>query len=353
MTTLIIPCAGRSSRFPNMKPKWMLTHPDGKIMIQKAVETMDLTKFSRVIVTIVREHDDKYDAVYVLQQAFSFLNESDAFPKIEFCILDSFTASASETVYQTLQNMGVDEDFVVKDSDNQIDFSSVHGNFIVGCEATDFHLTNLQGKSFLVCNNEGIIKKIVEKKIISSTVCLGVYGFQNPVLFGNCYKELLKEYSDKEMYISVIVQHLINKGLEFKYVRASGYADWGTLTEWKKEQQRLKTIFIDFDGVLIKNSGLFGRRNWGNNSELLLDNCKRVKELQDNGAQIIITTARPESYRAKVLELLSGVGIIPHAMVMGLNHAPRFLINDFAPTNPYPSAVAVNVPRDASLKDYI
>ena len=24
---LIIPMAGKSSRFPNMRPKWMLTHP--------------------------------------------------------------------------------------------------------------------------------------------------------------------------------------------------------------------------------------------------------------------------------------------------------------------------------------
>jgi hypothetical protein len=27
MKNLIIPMAGKSSRFPNMKPKWMLTHP--------------------------------------------------------------------------------------------------------------------------------------------------------------------------------------------------------------------------------------------------------------------------------------------------------------------------------------
>ena len=26
MNTLIIPCAGKSNRFPNMKPKWLLTH---------------------------------------------------------------------------------------------------------------------------------------------------------------------------------------------------------------------------------------------------------------------------------------------------------------------------------------
>ena len=27
MRSLVIPMAGKSSRFPNMRPKWMLTHP--------------------------------------------------------------------------------------------------------------------------------------------------------------------------------------------------------------------------------------------------------------------------------------------------------------------------------------
>jgi len=29
MSTLIVPCGGKSSRYPGMKPKWLLTHPDG------------------------------------------------------------------------------------------------------------------------------------------------------------------------------------------------------------------------------------------------------------------------------------------------------------------------------------
>ena len=37
-TTLIIPAAGKSSRYPNMKPKWLLSHPTGKLMIEKVLE---------------------------------------------------------------------------------------------------------------------------------------------------------------------------------------------------------------------------------------------------------------------------------------------------------------------------
>ena len=59
MNTLIVPCAGRSSRFPNTKPKFLLTHPDGKLMIEHAIEGIDINKFDQIVITIVKEHDEK------------------------------------------------------------------------------------------------------------------------------------------------------------------------------------------------------------------------------------------------------------------------------------------------------
>ena len=34
MKNLILPVAGQSSRYPNMRPKWLITMPDGKLMIE-------------------------------------------------------------------------------------------------------------------------------------------------------------------------------------------------------------------------------------------------------------------------------------------------------------------------------
>ena len=38
---LIVPIAGASSRFPDMKPKWMLTHPRGNMMVVEAVKGLE------------------------------------------------------------------------------------------------------------------------------------------------------------------------------------------------------------------------------------------------------------------------------------------------------------------------
>jgi hypothetical protein len=39
---------------------------------------------------------------------------------------------------------------------------------------------------------------------------------------------------------------------------------------------------------------------------------------------------------------------------MNCNHGRRFLVNDHAPSNPYPSAVAISIERNsAKLPDYL
>ena len=98
MKTLIVPCAGKSLRFPKMRPKWLLTHPDGNLMIQKAVKGLNLEVYDRIIITIVKEHVIKYEADLILQQAFN-INENS---KFEILILDEFTSCQAETVYRTL-----------------------------------------------------------------------------------------------------------------------------------------------------------------------------------------------------------------------------------------------------------
>ena len=60
MPTLILPVAGRSSRFPGMRPKWLLTMPDGKTMLQKSVEKINLAAYDRIVVVCLKEHVDEY-----------------------------------------------------------------------------------------------------------------------------------------------------------------------------------------------------------------------------------------------------------------------------------------------------
>ena len=350
MNTLIIPCAGKSSRFPNMKPKYMLTHPDGKLMVEKAMENINLEVFDRIIITIVKPHDEKYEAKLIMEQVFKDN------PKIEICVLDDFTSSASETIYLTLNKMNVRGSFVIKDSDNQVGvyFDKDIKNMIVGYDLHEHKdITNIPSKSFLIVNEQNIIQDIIEKKVVSNIICLGVYCFEDVNNFISAYKEMTAQKISGEMYISHLISYLLssNKSI-FTAVMATSYKDWGTLSEWKAEQKRYRTYFIDVDGIIMKNSGKYGKVNWYNNNTFLEENVETIKKLQNAGGQIVITTSRPEEFRKDLEQLLNSVGIKPYAILMGMNHAARVVINDFAPTNPYPSGIAITLPRNANIKEY-
>lgn len=349
MKTLIVPCGGKSTRYPGMKPKWLLTHPDGKLMVVKALEGLPRNAFNRVIITLVKAHAEQYEAQLILKQAFA------GGPPIEICQLDDFTRSVTETVYLTLRRMKVSGPFVIKDSDNfvAVDIPADPLNAVVGYDiARDPSVPNICAKSFLVVNGEGTLESVVEKRVVSNLIAVGVYLFASTDVYDTAYAALAAWKG--ETYISDIISHLIaQRGQSFEPLLAHSYEDWGTLEEWKAVQRRSRTYFVDVDGVLLKNSGQYGRFNWSNNREVLLDNVRALRELQRQGAQIVVVTARTEDCRQQLEELLHSAGLEPHAIVMGLHHAARVLINDFAPTNPYPSALSISLPRDGQLKDYL
>ena len=61
MKTLVVPMGGKSSRFPNMRPKWMLTHPKkNKFMVTEAISGLNLDFFDRVCFVVLKEHEEQY-----------------------------------------------------------------------------------------------------------------------------------------------------------------------------------------------------------------------------------------------------------------------------------------------------
>ena len=57
---LIVPMAGRSSRFPEVRPKWMLTHPNGRFMAIEAISGFDLDVFEKIYFVYLKEHEEQY-----------------------------------------------------------------------------------------------------------------------------------------------------------------------------------------------------------------------------------------------------------------------------------------------------
>ena len=346
MGTLIVPCAGRSTRFPMVRPKWMLTYPDGKLMAEKAVEGLSLPFAARVIVTVVDEHCRRYSADKVAAQAFG--------GKAEVCVLDGFTRSQSETIAMTIRKMGVSGPLVAKDSDGFVKVGIERpGNFLVGVDIRKRReVRDVGSKSFIVLDGDRRVADIVEKSASSNIICTGVYGFESAEGFLDVYDEIDGSWQGKgEIYLSHVVSRLIRRKSAFAFLEAEDYEDWGLLCDWYRVLSRKSTYFIDVDGVIFRNKGKYGLDNWDGEDEPLANNISVIKGWAEQGAQIVVCTSRPERYREKLEASLKRHGISWHSIVMGCNHAQRVIVNDFARTNPYPSCSAVSIPRDGDELD--
>ena len=251
MYNLIIPCAGNSTRFPNMRPKWMLTHPDGKLMIEKAIEGLNSNTFDRIIITILREHVEKYESELWLKQIFE--------DQVEVCIVEDSTFSEAETVYKTLLQMKVKGPFCVKDSDGYIAVIIKGENFVTGKDIRSMpELTNVPAKSFVLKNEQNILTDIIEKSVSSNHISIGLYGFGDVGQYIDKYLELSNIISTEEIYLSHIISSFIRGGAIFKYLEAEEYQDWGTVKEWRNDALKMSSYLVDIDGVVFRNKATYG-----------------------------------------------------------------------------------------------
>lgn len=347
---IIIPAAGKSSRYNEGKPKWLRTHPNGKLMIEIAISGL-VDKFEKVQVYLIttKEICDRFKVKEILGSLKLY--------DIKIIELKDQTHSSVETLLKAKDFINLESDFtIIKDSDNLVELEKYdlkNEYFTVGVDLNKFPVSRIQNKSFLVTNELGYVTDFVEKKIISETISVGTHGIKDIKLFYDYVSAIFEMNINAEKYVSNVISSMIYDGIEFKRIFATGYKDFGTQKEWNEEFILHSTYFIDFDGTLVKNKGKYGKNNWFNLSETPLEeNLNLIRKLQCRGAEIIITTSRDDSLKNYIEEFLLKYKIKPKAILCNLNHSPRILINDFANTNPYPSCSAISFPRNEKLVKY-
>jgi ribonucleotide monophosphatase NagD (HAD superfamily) len=98
----------------------------------------------------------------------------------------------------------------------------------------------------------------------------------------------------------------------------------------------MATYFIDIDGVILKH----------NTNEPIPETIDSIKQLQDSGHKIVLTTKRsknaPEHLQPDITsKTLEDLGLKPHLIIYDLD-SPRIVIND-------QGAYGINHPRDHPL----
>ena len=351
MRNLIVPMAGKSSRFPNMRPKWMLTHPKrNKFMVTEAISGLNLDFFDSIYFVVLSEHERQYHFTK------GFQNELDGMGignKSKIVYLDNQTESQSETVYQLIIKENLDGFIFIKDSDGYYKCTLTEDtNQVAYFDLNDMDGINARTKSYVQMDINNVITNIVEKQVISSTFSCGGYGFSDAKEFCLIYENL--KQMEGECYISHIIFEMMLSGSVFYGIESKDFKDWGTLDVWKDYKKEYKTIFCDIDGTLITNSSIQFPPYVGEGN-VIKGNVEYLKKLYDKGkTYIILTTSRPEYMRSITEDEMIKYDIPYDQLVMGLPHCKRVLVNDFARSNLYPSCEAINIPRNSeTLEEYL
>lgn len=338
----IFPCAGQSSRFVGTRPKYLLTDYSGKIMVERAALGVHGPK----VFVVLQEHVDKYDAETILLDTFQ-----DVGTKI--IVLDKPTSGPAETVYKALQQIENSGPFFVRDCDSFFKFEAQPGNVIYTSKlSTNLDLKGVSQLSYVISNDQNIVSNIVEKQVASDDFCVGGYQFESKTAYMKAYDSI--KSSGGELFISNIIAHMLTQGEVFVNKEVQDYVNVGVLEAWQKFNNK-PTIFCDIDGVVVYNQASVGRNTYQNGTYTPIKaNVDHLYKLMSQGSQIVFVTARPTKYRKVTRKMLDELGFFECELIMGLHHAKRILVNDFAASNPYPTAVSINVERNTdNLKNYL
>ncbi len=297
MLTLIIPCAGRTML--NGKPKFLIQHPDGQLLVRKCIDGIPLDTFDRILITVLQDDVDVWKADLIIREAFSDIKNS------EIVILSHETSGPAETVYHTIKRAKVNGAIVIKDSDNYLKVSEIpYLNFAAGLDLDEWDrdIHNLRNKSFIILNEQKQILDIFEKQFRSDVICLGMYGFADTSDFIFAYEHLDDpSYPIQKLYVSHIISYLIGFSQKvFYYLPCQKYENWGNGKVWNGVQRDYATYFINLDATGMCDSDL---------KDLLL--------LQERGACFIGYTSsgiekkeeikrQAEEYGIRFLEIVCG-----------------------------------------------
>lgn len=323
MHTLVLTAAGRSTRYPDTRPKWSLTHPSGDIMAVEAIKKT--TGYHRLIVAMNTDDLGKYGVDNVRQEFELGLDRRTEIINV------GNTKTQTETLHRALMLGEVSDSFTVRECDNAFTYCCQNENLVSTVDLQEYQFPVIaKNKSYVECSAFGRINALREKRVASQYFCCGAYSMRVSdwdYMYG------------KQSFISEVIHDLVKNGTHFEARRVLDYVDWGTQEDWDRYCAEFVTLFVDIDGVLVESSHRSFHPRWCE-TNVIQENVDALNSLKN--AYVILTTSRPEGHRLHTEIQLNGVRY--DRLIMGLPVCRRVLIND---RTRHDTASAINLIRNS------
>lgn len=214
MLNIVIPMAGRGSRFANAGytlPKPLISVKN-KVMIEVVTENLRPQCEHRFIYLCLEEHIKKYNLERVLGEISSN------------CIIvpvSHVTEGAACTVLLAEKYIDNDNPLMIANSDQYIDIDI--NEYLIAqknCDGIIMTMTAHDNKwSFIKYDENGFVIDVREKEVISDEATVGIYNFLRGADFVSGARNMIEKNLrvNNEFYVAPVYNSLIKEGKKFKY----------------------------------------------------------------------------------------------------------------------------------------
>lgn len=203
--------AGRGKRFQDSgftfpKP---LIDIEGKPMFQLVVENLNLP--GKHIFICQEEHYKKY----ALKDLIDFVKKDS-----EIITVNEITQGAAVTVLLAKDKINNDEELIIANSDQLVDWNSQHFLSFVRKNDVDGGIVTFISThprwSFVKLDEDGFVNEVAEKRPISNIATVGIYYFKHGRYFVNAVEEMIKKNLtvNNEFYVAPSYNEMIAKGMK-------------------------------------------------------------------------------------------------------------------------------------------
>jgi hypothetical protein len=305
-------------------------------------------KWSRLIDEVIFICTEEQDKKFSVEKEIINLIEH---PNVSVVKIKEKTRGPHQTLAKGLNKVEKNNSIIVCDCDHSIDvdpiFNLIVSNSNYDCiiPIWDIDKSEYKNWSKVVIDEAKMQPKMIcEKQRVESDY--GVFGIIGCVYF----KENIFEYSKEKIYVSDALNDLLFSASSFGFARPKKTYFYGDLDMFEKcveERRKECSIFCDIDGTLVEHKD---HSDCDVATTKKLNHAETLNKWKNDGHKIILTTARNEKFRDKLVSFLDKLNIRYDSLIMGLPSGPRFLINDRKPSKIFATqANAIELKRNEGL----
>ena len=206
---IVIPMAGRGKRFQDegySLPK-PLTDVNGIPMIKLILNNLNTQ--GQYIFLCRKEHYEKY----ALNEMLSLFS-----PGCKIITVDKITEGAAVTVLLAKEFINNDEELIIANSDQWLDWSSQHFLSFLRNKGGDGGIVTFISThprwSFVKVDDLGLVTEVAEKKPISNIATVGIYYYKKGRYFVEAAEEMIRKNirTNNEFYVAPTYNEMIAEG---------------------------------------------------------------------------------------------------------------------------------------------